>query len=155
VRWRFVATARNFCWSVAFGFLASKEVRAAGVGNLGLQDRTPIARFALFILSNGPEWIRTPGFSVDSQIHCRIWRRSGESDHVRTFFSPAVPSSLTRCIYSAGESSGAISASMHMLANGGDNEGLFRSAFMRSGAPIPVGSVENGQKCKSSPPSRF
>jgi len=28
--------------SVGFGFLASKEVKEAGVGNLGLQDREPI-----------------------------------------------------------------------------------------------------------------
>ncbi|KAF8181877.1 hypothetical protein K438DRAFT_1975825 [Mycena galopus ATCC 62051] len=34
----------------AFGYLASKEVRAVGVGNLGLQDRTPVVCSALFIL---------------------------------------------------------------------------------------------------------
>lgn len=33
-----------------------------------------------------------------------------------------------------------------MLANGGNNEGLFRAAFMESGAPIPMGSILNGQK---------
>jgi cholinesterase len=32
-----------------------------------------------------------------------------------------------------------------MLNNGGDTEGLFRAAVMQSGAPIPVGGVENGQ----------
>ena len=31
--------------SVGFGFLASKEVREAGVGNLGLQDRKPTQSF--------------------------------------------------------------------------------------------------------------
>ncbi|KAJ7897497.1 Alpha/Beta hydrolase protein [Mycena leptocephala] len=92
----------------AFGFLASKEVRTAGVGNLGLQDQRQAFRW----------------------IHKYIAVFGGD------------PAKVTI----AGESSGAISASMHMLANGGDNEGLFRSAFMRSGAPIPVGSVENGQK---------
>ena len=33
-----------------------------------------------------------------------------------------------------------------MLANGGNTEGLFRGAFMESGAPIPVGDITNGQK---------
>lgn len=45
-----------------------------------------------------------------------------------------------------GESAGAISASLQMLANGGNTEGLFRGAFMESGAPIPVGDITNGQK---------
>lgn len=36
-----------------------------------------------------------------------------------------------------GESAGAISASLHLLTNGGDNEGLFRGAIMQSGGPIP------------------
>lgn len=45
-----------------------------------------------------------------------------------------------------GESAGAISVSMHMLTNGGDNEGLFRAGFMESGSPIPVGDIANGQK---------
>ncbi|KAI0790999.1 carotenoid ester lipase precursor [Abortiporus biennis] len=45
-----------------------------------------------------------------------------------------------------GESAGAISVSLHMLANGGNTEGLFRGAFMESGSPIPVGDITNGQK---------
>ncbi|KAF8173575.1 carotenoid ester lipase precursor [Mycena galopus ATCC 62051] len=92
----------------AFGFLASKEVREAGVGNLGLQDQRQAFR-----------WIQK---------------------YIAAFGGD--PAKVTI----AGESSGAISASLQMLANDGDNEGLFRGAFMRSGAPIPVGSVENGQK---------
>lgn len=44
-----------------------------------------------------------------------------------------------------GESAGAISVSLHMLANGGNTEGLFRAGVMESGAPIPVGDIENGQ----------
>src|SRR6266542_5537038 len=44
-----------------------------------------------------------------------------------------------------GESAGAISASLHMLAKGGNTEGLFRAAFMESGAPIPVGDITKGQ----------
>ncbi|KIK61899.1 hypothetical protein GYMLUDRAFT_243065 [Collybiopsis luxurians FD-317 M1] len=45
-----------------------------------------------------------------------------------------------------GESAGAISASLHMLANGGDPQGLFRAAFMESGSPISLGDITNGQK---------
>ncbi len=32
-----------------------------------------------------------------------------------------------------------------MIANGGDNEGLFRGGFMESGSPIPYGEIEQGQ----------
>ena len=48
-----------------------------------------------------------------------------------------------------GESAGAVSAALHMVANDGDTEGLFRAAFMESGSPIPVGDITNGQKCVS------
>ena len=44
-----------------------------------------------------------------------------------------------------GESAGAISVALQMLANGGNTEGLFRGAFMQSGSPIPVGDVSHGQ----------
>ncbi|KAJ3486538.1 hypothetical protein NLI96_g4178 [Meripilus lineatus] len=45
-----------------------------------------------------------------------------------------------------GESAGAISVALHMLANGGNTEGLFRGGFMQSGSPIPVGDITHGQK---------
>ncbi|KAF8904562.1 Alpha/Beta hydrolase protein [Mucidula mucida] len=45
-----------------------------------------------------------------------------------------------------GQSAGAISVSLHMLMNDGNHEGLFRGAFMQSGAPIPVGDLESGQR---------
>lgn len=45
-----------------------------------------------------------------------------------------------------GESAGAISVSLHMLVNKGNQEGLFRGAIMQSGGPIPVGDIEHGQK---------
>jgi acetylcholinesterase len=32
-----------------------------------------------------------------------------------------------------------------MLTNRGNNEGLFRGAFMQSGSPTPVGDITNGQ----------
>ena len=49
-------------------------------------------------------------------------------------------------LYRWGESAGAISVGTHMIANGGDNEGLFRAAVMESGSPIPVGDITHGQK---------
>ncbi|KAJ7166299.1 carotenoid ester lipase precursor [Mycena crocata] len=92
----------------AFGFLASKEVRAAGVGNLGLQDQRQALRWIQKYITN---------FGGDP-TKVTIW----------------------------GESAGAISVSLQMLANNGNNEGLFRAGFMESGSPIPVGPLENGQK---------
>ncbi|KAJ6624409.1 carotenoid ester lipase precursor [Mycena sp. CBHHK59/15] len=92
----------------AFGFLASKEVRAAGVGNLGLQDQRQALRWV-------QKYITTFG---GDPTKVTIW----------------------------GESAGAISVSLQMLANGGNTEGLFRAGFMESGSPIPVGPIENGQK---------
>ncbi|KAH7906742.1 Alpha/Beta hydrolase protein [Hygrophoropsis aurantiaca] len=44
-----------------------------------------------------------------------------------------------------GESSGAISVALQMLTNGGNSEGLFRAAFMQSGASIPLGDITRGQ----------
>ncbi|KAJ7914278.1 Alpha/Beta hydrolase protein [Mycena leptocephala] len=92
----------------AFGFLASKEVRAAGVGNLGLQDQREAFRWV-------QKYISTFG---GDPTKVTIW----------------------------GESAGAMSVSLHMIANNGNNEGLFRAGFMESGSPIPVGPLENGQK---------
>jgi acetylcholinesterase len=33
-----------------------------------------------------------------------------------------------------------------MVTNGGNDEGLFRAAFMESGSPIPVSSITHGQQ---------
>ncbi|KAH9175637.1 Alpha/Beta hydrolase protein [Lactarius sanguifluus] len=45
-----------------------------------------------------------------------------------------------------GESAGAVSVSLQMLANGGNTEGLFRAAFMQSGSPTATGDITHGQK---------
>ncbi|KAN0142053.1 Alpha/Beta hydrolase fold [Lactarius tabidus] len=44
-----------------------------------------------------------------------------------------------------GQSAGAISVSIHMLVNGGNNEGLFQAAFMQSGSPQAAGDITLGQ----------
>ncbi|KAH6874982.1 carotenoid ester lipase [Coprinopsis sp. MPI-PUGE-AT-0042] len=44
-----------------------------------------------------------------------------------------------------GQSAGAISASLQMVAYNGTDEGLFHAAFMQSGAPIPIGNLTGGQ----------
>ncbi|KAJ3759223.1 carotenoid ester lipase precursor [Lentinula raphanica] len=92
----------------AFGFLASQEVKDAGVGNLGLQDQREAFR-----------WVQKyiEAFGGDPK-KVTIW----------------------------GQSAGAISVALHMVANGGDTEGLFRAGFMQSGSPIPVGDITHGQK---------
>ncbi|KAH6917979.1 carotenoid ester lipase [Coprinopsis sp. MPI-PUGE-AT-0042] len=91
----------------AYGFLASKEVRAAGVGNIGLHDQREALR-----------WVQK-----------NIAQFGGDPTKVTLW----------------GESAGAISASLHMVAYNGNHQGLFRAAFMQSGAPIPVGPLEHGQ----------
>ncbi|KAI0787376.1 carotenoid ester lipase precursor [Fomes fomentarius] len=91
----------------AYGFLSSKEVKEAGVGNLGLQDQRLALRWVQKYIS---------AFGGDP-TKVTIW----------------------------GESAGAISVALHMIANGGNTEGLFRGAFMQSGSPIPTGDLSNGQ----------
>jgi len=92
----------------AFGFLAGKEVKEAGVGNIGLQDQRQAFRWIQKYIS---------AFGGD-HTEVTIW----------------------------GESAGAISVALQMVANDGDAEGLFRAAFMESGSPIPVGDITHGQK---------
>ncbi|KAF9779512.1 Alpha/Beta hydrolase protein [Thelephora terrestris] len=92
----------------AFGFLASQEVKDAGIGNLGLHDQREALR-----------WVQR---------------------HIGSFGGD--PTKVT--IW--GQSAGAMSVSLQLVANEGDPEGLFRGAIMQSGAPLPIGDVTLGQK---------
>ncbi|KAF7792591.1 hypothetical protein EIP86_003685 [Pleurotus ostreatoroseus] len=47
--------------------------------------------------------------------------------------------------HSWGQSAGAISIGLHLVANGGNNEGLFRGAFMESGSPDLLPDLLAGQ----------
>ena len=40
-----------------------------------------------------------------------------------------------------GESAGSISVFLHLFANGGDTEGLFRAGIMSSGSSVPTGDI--------------
>ncbi|KIJ19261.1 hypothetical protein PAXINDRAFT_167028 [Paxillus involutus ATCC 200175] len=92
----------------AFGFLASQEVKDAGVGNLGLRDQ----RLALY-------WVQ--------KYICAF---GGDPTKVTIW----------------GESAGAASVGLQMVANDGNSDGLFRAAFMQSGSPTPIGNILGGQK---------
>lgn len=83
---------------------------------------------------------------MGSKIHRAIRRRSYQSHYVRLFPLFHQRNYNRACRPSWGESAGAISAALHMLADGGNTGGLFRAAFMESGAPIPVGDITHGQK---------
>ncbi|KAF7974292.1 hypothetical protein HWV62_12434 [Athelia sp. TMB] len=90
-----------------FGFLPGKEVKAAGVGNIGLQDQR-----------EGMRWVQK-----------YISQFGGDPTKVTIW----------------GDSAGSISVGLHTVANNGNNEGLFRGAFMESGSPIPTGDIADGQ----------
>ncbi|KAL1945641.1 hypothetical protein VTO73DRAFT_1643 [Trametes versicolor] len=91
-----------------FGFLGGKEVKEAGVGNLGLHDQ----RLAL-------QWIQ---------------------QHVAAFGGDPKKVTIN------GASAGAVSVGLHMVTNGGDNEGLFRAGIMHAGSPLPTGDIEIQQR---------
>lgn len=83
---------------------------------------------------------------MGSEIHHSVRWRPHKSYHVGVSCVDLLYTLITHRVFRWGESAGAISVSLHMLTNGGNPGGLFRAAFMESGAPIPVGDITNGQK---------
>lgn len=63
----------------------------------------------------------------------RFLLEHGQSEYTHSFFS------------SWGQSSGSISVGLHLIANGGNTEGLFHAAFLESGFPNPYGGTREGQ----------
>ncbi|KAF8272611.1 Alpha/Beta hydrolase protein [Lactarius quietus] len=102
----------------AFGFLASQEVKDAGVGNLGLWDREcSDSRIIDIVISDFTERLAL------RWLQNYICEFGGDPSKVTIW----------------GQSAGAVSAALHMVTNGGNNEGLFRAAFMQSGSTPPSG----------------
>ncbi|KAF7981660.1 hypothetical protein HWV62_32778 [Athelia sp. TMB] len=93
----------------AFGFMPGREVKEAGLGNLGLQDQREAMRWIQRYISQ---------FGGDP-TKVTIW----------------------------GESAGAWSVGLHLLANNGDPGGLFRAAIIESGSIYPTGDISLGQEC--------
>ena len=83
---------------------------------------------------------------MGSAIHLCVRRRSRKGYYVSPDYVSPQYIPLTGCHESWGESAGAISVALHMIANGGNTEGLFHGAFMESGAVIPVGDMTLGQQ---------
>ncbi|KAH6917971.1 carotenoid ester lipase precursor [Coprinopsis sp. MPI-PUGE-AT-0042] len=110
-----------------FGFLPGKQVRDAGVGNLGLQDQREALR-----------WV---------QKHIAAF--GGDPTKVTMSVFPFLSSCFfhlpTTLLYSWGQSAGSISVGSQMVANNGVHESLFRGAFLMSGAVAPTGPLENAQ----------
>jgi carboxylesterase type B len=89
--------------TMSFGFMASKEVAAAGVGNIGLMDQ----RLAL-------RWVQ---------------------ENIQAFGGD--PNQVTI----GGESAGGSSVGYQMVANKGQNDGLFRGVIMESASLLGAASM--------------
>jgi len=89
--------------------------------------------------------------SLQNASHCNGSRNTSAYSEATVpkspcqFFQPAIQLWLIHHSNSWGQSAGAISVSLQMLAYGGNSSDLFRGAFMQSGSPIPVGNLTGGQ----------
>ena len=78
---------------------------------------------------------------MDSEVYLRFRRRPQEGNPVCTRPDFSVSCHDTEGYNSWGPSSGAISAALQLVTNGGNPEGLFRGAVMNAGSPIPTGDI--------------
>ncbi|OBZ66769.1 Lipase 4 [Grifola frondosa] len=115
-----IYVAMNYRLS-AFGWLGGREVKEGGIGNLGLQDQREALRW---IQKYIPAFGGDPAKVTMYECLCKA-----------TVFQLIPPNR------SWGESAGSISVALHMMAHGGNNEGLFRAGFMESGAALPSGDI--------------
>lgn len=79
---------------------------------------------------------------MDSEVHLCVRRGPFEGYDVRPRTAPTLLI-LIICsqFVSWGQSAGSVSVALHMLANDGDPEGLFRAGFLESGTPGPYGDI--------------
>ena len=82
--------------------------------------------------------IRALSSTMDPEIYITVWGRSGPSDSVSFTYSIRAPRKTSEPSFSAGFSSGAVSAAMHTLVNDGNTEGLFHAIWTESGAVQPL-----------------
>ncbi|KAF8579056.1 alpha/beta-hydrolase [Ramaria rubella] len=108
----------------AYGFLASKEIQAAGVTNLGLRDRESLVR----------------GLGLQMNVMNRSSMRWSGSK-VTLIFSAVINKRLP-----SGENLLVLSVGYHLVGNGGDPKGRFRGAIMNSGSPPSTLGPEPAQK---------
>ncbi len=98
----------------------------------------PEANYSLLAIS----CYRKGSAQVDPEVHLCFRRGSRQGDDVCVAVTVVNVLWLTSC-FSWGQSAGAQSVAFHMLANGGNTEGLFRAGFMESGSPPISGTVDN------------
>ena len=66
-----------------FGFLGGREIKEAGLGNLGLQDRESSDPTASVLPADAYAYTnRTHWTPLGAEAYLGFWRRSPESDHV-------------------------------------------------------------------------
>lgn len=125
----FIGVSINYRLS-AWGFLNGQEVQDSGNANLGLRDQR-LAR----------QWVQE-NIGWFGGEHGRRGKRWQTTD-----CSLGDPSKVT--IF--GESVGAVSVGMHLVAYGGRDDKLFRSAIMQSGSGSPVHYASLNDSSKSKP----
>lgn len=108
------------------GFSASREMKEAGLLNLGFEDQR-----------NGLKWIQ--------KYISHVSTKSSLAKCMNVCLHRAVWGGGPQKVTIMGESAGSWSVSGHLVANNGDNEGLFRGAVGISGGPVKVDGPERQQ----------